>query len=352
MVTAQPLNKFRHLGVHFPESTGYADEALRSWLRGCGLTSGNGEAIAALKVYDKRGEWLRPVAPDIHAAISARQAAFMKDARGLSMRVMLHGCVWFKQRPGGGAKLDAETKRRLQVWARCFAEAANPRDILCGPLNEPEMGGWIGSEEDLLEVQAIVGKVWTDMDREWATVPPASLQNLLADAPKLHATLKAAGARPTHIAAHEYGQGSGAPRHVQDLKAGLEYVGLKLPVIFEEYGYGFPPYGAEFADRPDLWWASTGAYCADVALAIQRAGWFGCFFTLDQAIPQLNGAKLPEATITFFNSVRAGALTETPRSLPSVMDFRRKTHRLLTEHRGIIAEQMAKLTVRNLTYPE
>lgn len=348
-----PLNRFRHLGVHYPELDGYAPEMLRAWLRGCGVTSGGGDAIACLKVYDNRGEWLGAKAPDLGAALNAKNALFITEARAAKMKLLIHGNVWFKQRQGG-VVLDAETKRRLQVWSRSFADYFKSA-ILCGPLNEPGEGAWIGSEAQLIEVQCIVGKVWTEMGREWAVLPEASLVTTLQHMPSLLASLKAAGARPTHICAHSYGQGNAAPRHVQDLKSGLAYVGCTLPVIFEEYHYGFPPFGMELAERADLLTAETGAYCADFALAIQKAGYYGCLFTLDVMIPAAamvaGGRDLTVATLTFFNSIRAGAIVSTPRAVPSQREYAYKTYRLLTEGRGIIAEQLAKRAVRGITYP-
>lgn len=354
MQATASLNRPRHLGVHYPEKDGYEKGQLGLWLRLFGMVSAANEGIACLKVYDKRGEWLRESAPDIGAALNRLNGDFILDARALQFRLMVHGNVWFKQRPGGATTIDAETKRRLQVWARAFADYFKGA-ILCGPLNEPGEGAWIGSEAQLVEVQRIVGKVWTEMGREWAVVPEASLVTTLVHMPELLATLKAGGARPTHICVHAYGQGNAAARHVQDLKAGLEYVGCTLPLIFQEYHYGFPPFGMELEQRADLLTEETGGWCADFALAIQRSGDYGCLFTLDTMIPAgygNAGTALPQSTMAFASSIREGRLLVTPRAVPNQREYAYKTYRLLAENRGYIAAALAKRAVRGITYPE
>lgn len=347
----------RALGVHYPEATGFQRTQISSWLRGCGLTSGGGEAIAALKIYDKRGEWLTgnpPNARVLREAMTKGEGEFLAEAEGLKLRPFVHGVVWHKSRPGGAKPLDVAAKHALQAWAKAFAEAF-PSAILCGPLNEPGMGGWIGDEAGFLEVQAIVGHVWTELGREWAATPEASIVSALAGAKAMLAELHRHGAYPTHWCLHMYGQGNDAPRHVADVQSGLEYAGCALPVIVEEYHFGFPPFGVDLSARGDLLERATGHYCADLALAFHAAGWHGCYFTLDTAIPRValtNQSALPAATVAFWESVRARALTGTPRGLPNQRDFQIKTYRLLTEYRGALTAVTARRAARAATYPE
>lgn len=341
----------RHLG--FSQSNGAPSfPMVDKWLQLTGADRATDrEGFVGCKTYNSRGQWLRGVFPAEYTSPSV--AGMFETARQRGMKRLLSGVCWDVGRPGTDAHIAAGAPRTCFLnWALDFARKAHAGAVLTGPVNEPEMGSWTGTEEGLLEAEYLFGSTIKKAGREWAMFAYASTQNFYAGIVKRLAYMRARNLVPDYLIIHLYGQGSDAPRHIADLKDGLAYAAEWTgPVIVEEYHYGFPTHGNEITARPDLFTTETGLYCADVALAIEAAGWYGMLFlpeTLFESADVLNPAG-----VAFAKAVRARALPDfpKPRAVFSQDQYRAKTYRLLTDHRGPLAALLARSTVKNLTYP-
>ncbi len=326
-----------HLGVHAPDrptgsAAGYSRGGLRAWLALLGLKDGGGAPVA-VKIYDEAQRWRHADVPEF----SKEFQDIFDDCRALHFTPVVSYCAFTRTHPADefllqGNRGALSAAMRQLVWALPRGTAV----IFC---NERE-NSWAGDPTTFFDLEAEFGVIAQQSGLRWYVGADLVEAHTLDTIEQRGAAWRRWKVVPDAIAFHSYGQSGTLPRHVQDIQdALLRITKRKWPLIWTEWGWGFPGEGKTRGDRRDLDQVDVGAWCGEFALALQAANAAACAFTLDQHF-LATGNPTPAAE-EFAHTVSTGDVVA-PRN-PPAEQAKKKTLQYLCAGRSAIGRALARV---------